>query len=268
LFADDTILYRLIAQIQDQLALQEDLQTLERWEDAWDMRFHPDKCNVMHVSRKKDNLPPPRYSLHNHQLETVPSTKYLGITLQDNGKWDQHISNIVAKANSTLGFVRRNLKTRQRHTKELAYKALVRPHLEYASTVWDPTAQKHINDIEAVQRRAARFVANDYKSTTSVTAILDQLKWPSLQKRRTLARLTTFYKIHHEQLHVKCPHLHPLPTRTRRGHSQQYARIQCRTDHRQSSYFPRTIKDWNNLSPETVLAPSVSAFASRAAAEV
>jgi hypothetical protein len=70
--------------------------------------------------------------------------------------------------------------------KEQAYKALVRPHLEYASTVWDPTAQKHINDIEAVQHRASRFVASDYRSTTSVTAILDQRKWPSLQKRRTL----------------------------------------------------------------------------------
>jgi hypothetical protein len=69
------------------------------------MRFHSDKCNVIHVSRKKDNLPPPGYTLHNHQLQTVPSTKYLGVTLQDNGKWDQHINNIVAKANSTLGFV-------------------------------------------------------------------------------------------------------------------------------------------------------------------
>lgn len=269
LFADDTILYRLIAQIQDQLTLQADLQTLERWEEAWDMQFHPDKCSVMHVSRKlPQNQTPPRYTLHNQVLQNVTSTKYLGVTLQNNGKWDEHINNIIAKANSTLGFVRRNLKTRQQQVKDLAYKALVRPHLEYSSTVWDPSCQKDINNIEAVQRRAARFVLNNYKSTASVSTMLEQLQWPTLQKRRTVARLSTLYKIQSQQLHVKCQHLKPLNSRSRRCHNRQLARINCRTDQRQNSFLPRTIRDWNSLSPETVQSPSASAFTTRVAAEL
>jgi hypothetical protein len=49
--------------------------------------------------------------LHNHTLESVSSAKYLGITLQSDLKWTQHTNNIVANANKSLEFFKRNLKT-------------------------------------------------------------------------------------------------------------------------------------------------------------
>ena len=39
---------------------------------------------------------------------------------------------------------------------------LVRPHLEFASAIWDPYRQDQIDKIEADQRRAARFIRRDY----------------------------------------------------------------------------------------------------------
>ncbi|KAL8583755.1 hypothetical protein ACOMHN_000376 [Nucella lapillus] len=66
-------------------------------------------------------------------LETVKAVKYLGVTIQGDLCWDDHINNIVSKANKTLGFLRRNLKISSRSVKEQAYKAFVRPILEYAS---------------------------------------------------------------------------------------------------------------------------------------
>ena len=86
---------------------------------------------------------------------------------QTNLNWDNHISNILVKANRTLGFVRRNLSNCPEEIKKHAYYALVRPHLEYASSVWDPHVQKQINDIEAVQRRAARFAKRCYDRTVN-----------------------------------------------------------------------------------------------------
>ncbi|KAL8615930.1 hypothetical protein ACOMHN_034606 [Nucella lapillus] len=118
------------------------------------MQFHPAKCNTLPVTRSRRPLQP-SYQLHGHMLETVKAVKYLGVTIQGDLCWDDHINNIVSKANKTLGFLRRNLKIPSRSVKEQAYKAFVRPILEYASSVWDPHTQKNIDKLEAVQRRAA-----------------------------------------------------------------------------------------------------------------
>ena len=78
--------------------------------------------------------------------------------------------------------------------KASSYLTLVRPIMEYAASVWDPY---HLNDIQAlekVQRRAARWVMNDYSWYSSVSAMLHSLNWPSLQLRRRISRLQTFYK--------------------------------------------------------------------------
>ena len=73
------------------------------------------------------------YSPHQQRLEQFQSAKYLGITIIDNLDWGQHVSEISCKAIKTIGFLRRNLALAPRHTKEVAYKTLVRPQLEYAA---------------------------------------------------------------------------------------------------------------------------------------
>ena len=67
--------------------------------------------------------------------------------------------------------------------KESAYKGLVRPVLEYDSSVWDPSSILLKEELEKVQKRAARFVTGNYICETgSMTGILEQLKWESLKK--------------------------------------------------------------------------------------
>ena len=80
--------------------------------------------------------------------------------------------------------------------KELAYKGLVRPILEYCSSVWDPQSILLQDELEKVQKRAARFVTGNYVDyeTGSMTGILKQLKWESLKKRRKDSRLIMLYK--------------------------------------------------------------------------
>ena len=78
------------------------------------------------------------YSIHNQTLENVQLAKYLGITITDNMDWSQHVSEISSKATKTLGFLRRNLAFAPRSTKEVAYKTLVQPKLEYAAPIWSP----------------------------------------------------------------------------------------------------------------------------------
>ena len=85
------------------------------------------------------------------------------------------------KANKTLGFLKRNVRHCPPKTMGTANKALVRPALEYCSTVWDPYAAKNINIVEMVQRRAARWVLNRFNRKDSVTAMLSTLKWETLE---------------------------------------------------------------------------------------
>ena len=70
------------------------------------------------------------------------------------------------------------------------------PTLEYdACTTWDPYLKEDKNRIEMVQRRAPRYVVNRYHNVSSVTSMLEDLKWPTLEGRRQRARLILMYKI-------------------------------------------------------------------------
>ena len=89
------------------------------------------------------------------------------LDISNNLSWNPHINKIVNKANSKLGFIKRNLKCIPQSIKIYAYRSLVRPHLEYCCPVWDPYTIRNINHLEGVQHRAARFVAHNYSWETS-----------------------------------------------------------------------------------------------------
>ena len=103
---------------------------------------------------------------------------------------------------------KRNIRVHNKDLKSLksvAYKTLVRPQLEYASTVWYPHHDKDINKVEAVQRRAARWVIRDYKYTSSVTAMLKDLNWRPLDQRRIESRLLMMYKVTYDLVAIPAP---------------------------------------------------------------
>jgi len=132
-----------------------------------------------------------KIKLHGHTLDTVDASKYLGVTISNNLTWDRHTDNTIGKGNKTLGFIRRNLKDCTKSVKSTAYTSMVRPTMEYASSVWDPTNQKKIGNLEKVQKRAARFVFNNYTDRTPgcVTKMVESLKWEKLEERRKTNRL-------------------------------------------------------------------------------
>ena len=216
LFADDTLCHTNICSNSDTEALQEDLAHLSAWEQTWCMEFHPDKCQALTVSKKRQRTHR-TYKLRDHALETTQEATYLGIALSDDLRWDAQVKKIVGKANKALGFLRRNLRVGSRKLRELAYFALVRPCVEYAAAAWDPYSSEHIKAIEQVQRRAARWVTSSYRQTTSVTALLSELNWESLESRRRKARLSTMWKYVHGHLAIDSPAApQPLPANPNR----------------------------------------------------
>ena len=91
-----------------------------------------------------------------------------------------------------LEFQRRNLYSCPQEVKEAAYKGLV---LDYGNSVLDPQGIVLQEELESVQKLAARFVTGNYNyETGSMPGILGQLKWESLKKRRKDNRLILLYK--------------------------------------------------------------------------
>ena len=195
LFADDCIIYRQILNDNDTLLLQEDINAITNWASTWLMRFNASKCCNMQFTQAKIHCINKVYYLHDTALAFSDHCKYLGITLQSNLRWDKHINEKIANASRTLGLVRRNIKTPSTNIRDLAYKALVRPKLEYASIVWSPWQNYLTDAIEKVQRQAARYVYNDYQLDSSVTTMIHNLNWEPLEMRRTKASLYMFYKM-------------------------------------------------------------------------
>tara|TARA_B110000881_G_C18538833_1_gene497307 strand:+ start:57 stop:1292 length:1236 start_codon:yes stop_codon:yes gene_type:complete len=257
LFADDCILYRTINTDEDASLLQQDLDNLQQWENDWHMSFHPEKCQVIHVSNKRKLIKKP-YVIHNHTLEEVDSAKYLGVNIHKNLSWNHHINSITNKANSTRAFLQRNIYQCPRKTKELCYKTLVRPILDYSSIIWDPSTANNIKKLEMVQRRYARFIFGEYRTTSSVTAMVNQLKWTSLQERRAQAKAAMIYRITNNLVDV--PHTFLTPTVALRGHSSRYLVPFARTDIYRYSFFPDSIRIWNRLPQDLVNRTSLDSF--------
>ena len=116
------------------------------------------QCQEMlhHVHRYGKD--PYLYQLNGHVLSYVKTSPYLGVLVSEDLSFSPHISKVSQRASSNLGFISRNLKGCPERLKELAYIALVRPSLEYTSSVWDPHTRLDIDKLEKIQCCAALFI--------------------------------------------------------------------------------------------------------------
>jgi len=260
LFADDCLLYREISCDEDVAALQRDLNTLSNWSQIWQMRFNVLKCVTLKCYRIRNPILTD-YFINTQRLQSVKQHPYLGIAFDQTMSFIPHINNMTSRATKTLNFVKRNLCNCSQQTKSRAYTSLVRPMLEYASSVWDPHHNNHIASIKKIQRRAVRWIFNDYDYSHSVTAMLQSLTWPTLQHRRRRMRLTLLYKCINGLIALKIPnYFTPINTNTRIHHHRSYNFSHVRTDAYINNFFPRTIREWNDLPPQIIDSNSLDLF--------
>ena len=259
LYADDILLYRKIETRDDQNLFQDDINRLVKWSKDWQLLFNFNKCEFLCITNKRSPLTI-TYRMDGTAIKQVSSVKYLGITINERLNWSEHISNISKKASSVLGFLHRNLKSSPPHIKESCYKSLVIPILEYSCTVWDPHTQKDILMLEKIQRRASRFVTNSYSWSVSVTNLINNLGWKSLQNRRACIKATMMYKISNNLISMPCNQsLIPCTSHTRH-HRLCYQLPYSRINTHLYSFFPSAIRLWNSLSQQTINSPTLDHF--------
>ena len=146
MFADDTKIYRPMTSHEDTTILQNDLDCLQSWSSKWLLNFNLHKCKVMSITKSTAcNHDSADYYLKN-QSSKASSTPILrcteeidlGVVFDTKLSFRNHINMSINKVNRLLGIIRRSFCALDNNSFTLLYKAIVRPHLEYAATIWNP----------------------------------------------------------------------------------------------------------------------------------
>jgi hypothetical protein len=167
----------------------------------------------------------------------------------------------VKKANSIVGIIRRSFTYLDDHTFVLLFKALVRPHLEYAGSVWQPHLRRDFDRLEGVQRRATKMLPRMKDLTYSER--LQRLNLPSLAFRRLRGDMVEVYKILHQLYDINPEEFFKRSENNTRGHSLKLLVPTISTNIRRNGFSFRTVSTWNSLPEETVQVPSLNAFKNR-----
>ena len=266
LFADDTKIYRVITREDDHKELQKDLDILSDWSETWLLKFHPDKCKHMKITRNKKEENNPSFDLHNKKIQKVEEEKDIGVTIDSHLTFEKHISEKIAKADSMAYLIRRTFDYLNADIFVPLYKALVRSHLDFANSVWAPNKIEHIEEIEKVQKRATKRLPG--MSQLNYGERLKALKLPTLAYRRLRGYLIETFKIIHGYYDKDATQFLKLWTNeaersSPRGQQFKLYPQQFEYDIRKYSFTVRVTKHWNALPDEIVKAPSINSFKNR-----
>ena len=221
------------------------------------MEFGPSKCVVIHVTRSRTPVPS-QYLLHDQALESIAGSKYLGVEISNNLSFNNHIQNITTSASQSLGFLKRNLRSQNPALREMAYKTLVRPLVEYSSSVWSPYTKSSVDKLEMIQHRVARWTSNNYSPYASLTEMLQSLGWRSLEQRSSDS---LFYKIIYGLVAIDMPPYAVHPSRIlRNSHPLGFRQIQTTVDYYKYSFYPLAIVQWIRLLSHIALLPTFDSF--------
>lgn len=254
LFADDAKLFRRVTNRNEQESMQRDLDNLIEWANKWQMCFNETKCQVLHLGYRNLHSP---YYMNGVILGATEEVKDLGVLIDINLKLHQHTEAQVNKANRVLGMLRRSFEHLDKKTLTWLYKALVRPHLEYANIITYPRFAAQERMLERVQRRATKQLSELREK--SYTERLEELKLPSLHYRFRRGDMIELYKITHNMYNTQCD-LVRLSDSSTRGHSLKLFKPRCHLSLRQNIFPFRSIDAWNSLTEDIVQANSLNAF--------
>ena len=258
-FADDTKIGRAVGSEEEVNKLREDLRRLCEWAKDWQMLFNIEKCVVMHFGHNNKRV---EYTMEGNKLKHSDGERDLGVKISNNGKSSEQCMIAAKKANTVLGMIKRNFKSRSKDVIIRLYKTLVRPRLEYCVQMWSPYLRKDIETLEKVQRRATKMIwacrTNSYEERLKYSDLT------SLECRRVRGDMIEVYKL--LRGHEKIDHnmlIQVAENTGRRGHAYKLVKHRARLDLRKYFFSNRVVNTWNSLPGSVVEAGTVNSFKAR-----
>ena len=131
---------------------------------AWNLSFNSTKCAALHFSHSPSSSSS-TYYLNGDSISDMVCHHDLGVIMSGDLSWSNHYHYISAKAYKTLGLIRRSFHhISSISTKRTLYISIIRPQILYGSQIWCAHLIKDITKIENIQRRASKFILNDFLS--------------------------------------------------------------------------------------------------------
>lgn len=252
LFADDL---KILTKTGNHDMAQEDLNYLTIWQDTWLLKFNTkdNKCKVLHVGKTNPNHD---YWINNAVLPKTETEKDLGVIVNEDLTWTTNIESAINKATSMIGWVARNVISREKMVMLNIYKSLIRPQLEYCVQLWNPHP-KHGNwstilKIEEVQRNFTRMIEGI--GLKSYRERLEELSLTTLLERRVRGDLIECFKIYKGITNYGKDILNV----SRSGYNLI---MKAKNNSRLADFFPeRAINYWNKLPDNIKDAEHVDSF--------
>ena len=197
------------------------------------------------------------------EMDHVFEEKDLGVIIDSGLTFNDHILTKVQKANVMVGLIQRTFSYLDQQTFLKLYTVLVRPHLEYAVSVWSHL-EKHINAIENVQIRATKLV--DGFGNLTYQERLEKLQLTTLVYRRLRRDATEMYKHFHRYNKKVLPPSFIPKLRPSRQHQFQIQELNKKDGERgiQSNFlYHRIARTWNELLADVVQAENINTFKNR-----
>ena len=260
LLADDTSLSLALNNHESRAEiLNHDLEQINEWAKKWKVRFNEEKNEQLNFTRGQNQNQ--QLTFGSTTLKETPSHKHLGIILQTNCRWDEHIRSVINKTSMLISCLRSYKYKISRKALETMYKSFIFPLCDYANTVWDNCTDTQSKMLENLHVEAIRIIIEGIRGT-SHQKLYKESGFCTLKERRKRCKLLMFYKM------ILCPQyisdlLLPLVAHINPYHTCRPLErdvTTCKTELYRNSFIPSTTAEWNSLPISVQQSTSLSVF--------
>ena len=195
-YADDTTVSHTAVSASDlELSLNRDMESITKWMDKNRLKLNAKKTQLLLLGRRfrAHELESVKVIMNGEQLIRSRMVKYLGVWIDDGLTWRRHIEMVRKKCFSGLSNLRRFSGVLPSALKKKVYNALVLPHLDYCSVVWQECVKELQLKVERIQNYGIRLILSKPPLTPSAD-LRKALGWLPLTDRRRLSRLALVHR--------------------------------------------------------------------------
>ena len=271
MYADDTSLcYQSHDMTRLNEAINSDLAKLDTWLQGNKLSLNVAKTHSMlifskqkHSSILKGQNEDLKLKIRDNELEVVQKTKYLGLQIDCSLDWKEQIKAVSAKVSRAIGFLKHAKSFLPKETLQTLYTGIVEPHFRYCCSLWGCAGSSEINQLQKLQKRAARIMTNSSLDAPS-RPLIEKLGWKTVDQLISSESKTMVFKSLNE---LAPQYLCDLFTRkslyssySLRNTGTDLRLLMKRSTNGQKFFSYRGAKLWNSLSAESKQATSLYSF--------